>query len=134
MNVLNVYKDEKLEMTCYGVGAIPYRHIESLAENGRVFKWNGERISVKQIMELNPNKSKSKKTDITKPISDTKEDITKPRNTRGKRKIYCKELNKTFESAAMAAKELNINPAQISVGISKGKSVRGYTFTVSEEE
>ena len=135
LNVLNVYYQGRLEITCYGAGAIPYQSIQSLAENGRIFKWNGEKLSAKQVMELNPDKPKPKKTDITKPIQETKvqEDITKPRNTRSKRKIYCKELNKTFESASIAAKELNINPAQISAAISKQKSVRGYTFTVSEE-
>lgn len=134
MNILNVYsKEGRLEMTCYGVGAIPYHSIESLAKNGRTFRWNGEKISVKQVMELDPdNKKKAKKSVIEEP-TDTKVDITKPTKSRKGRKIYCAELNKTFDTAAQAAKELNINPAQISQGISKGKPVRGYTFTVKEE-
>ena len=89
---------------------IPYDNLDSMNKAGFKFKLDGKRISVKDL------KSRRKGS------------ATKSKSSDEVYIIRCVETNKTYNKQSDAARDLGIDPAQVSDSIKTGRKRSGYTF------
>lgn len=102
-------------------------HIDTNRENNI---WTNLRFVTHKENQNNPlTKERMSKREYTE---EYKEKLSK--NNSRKRKVYCIELNKIFESIMDAEKELNVNHRQVSA-VCKGKlkTHHGYRFMYYED-
>lgn len=90
---------------------IPYDNLDSMNKAGFKFKLDGKRITVKDIKERR-KKVSSRSADGDSVYV-----------------IRCIETGKTYNKQSDAARDLGIDPAQVSDSIKTGRKRSGYTFT-----
>ena len=99
-------------METTSVSCIPFDQLDSMSKAGFKFKLDKKRASVteiKKLAKLKPSAS-SNKTFV----------------------IRCLETNKIYGKQSEAAKDLGIDPAQVSDSIRTGRKRSGYTFVKEE--
>lgn len=79
---------------------IPYRHLKSMEAAGHRFKVDGKFVSASKLLQKREVKTY----------------------------IRCIETGEVFSKQSEAAKQLNIDPAQVSDSLKTGKKRSGYTF------
>ena len=103
----------KMHTSCES--CIPYESLDSMVKWGYKFKLDGKMIS-KSALIARRDKMNKKDNDVV-----TLEDV----HIHG---ILCVETGRIYDKQASAAKDLGIDPAQVSDSIKTGRTRSGYTF------
>ena len=106
--------DKQSKMGTDHVECIPWDNIFSMSQAGYTFKYQGKIISKTALLSLN-----AKSTSTVSSV-DCKAN-SKPR-------IKCIDTGTIYNSQSEAAKDLKIDPAQVSDSIKTGRPRSGYTF------
>lgn len=122
-------------MTTTSVESIPFENLDIMAAAGYKFKVDGKVVAksnVKSAVEssLGHSVDLRAKSNNTKPIEDLPkaEDITDTSLKKPTRKVRCLENNKIYNTQSEAARDLGIDPAQVSDSVKSGRPRSGYTF------
>lgn len=103
--------DKALKMVTNSAECLPKEHVDDMFAEGYVFKDSGKLMTKSQVKSA-------------KGTSDT--DVTAPS---GKPYILCVTTGKVYVNQSAAARDLGIDPAQVSDSIKTGKIRSGYLFT-----
>lgn len=98
---------------------IPFNQLDSMTTSGYRFKIDGKFVSKKDIARvvkcsLQPTSELSRSTD------------SKSANT--SKQVRCKDTGIVYANQSAAARDLGIDPAQVSDSIKTGRPRSGYTF------
>lgn len=112
---------------------IPFEHIDSMAAAGYKFKVNGKltaksnvRDAVRAALDAGVGHRAESSTDE---IASNNPATTVTTSTGSKsRSVRCIETGKVYHNQSAAAKDLGIDPAQVSDSIKTGRPRSGYTF------
>lgn len=88
---------------------VPWDDISNMAQAGYTFKWEGQSISKTLLLKRITEGSRYFES---KPVSG----------------VLCVETGKVYNKQSEAAKDLGIDPAQVSDSIKTGRPRSGYTF------
>ena len=102
--------DKKLKMVTNSAECLPKEHVDEMFAAGYVFKEGGKTMTKSQV------KSAHLMTDVS-----ASEVMSKPR-------ILCVTTGKLYVNQSAAAKDLGIDPAQVSDSIKTGRPRSGYVF------
>ena len=91
---------------------VPWEDIPDMAKAGHTFKWEGKPISKSSLL------SKYSYAGSIKEIQPDKTQI----------RILCLETGTVYNKQSEAARDLGIDPAQVSDSIKTGRPRSGYTF------
>lgn len=109
--------DGKCKMHTEHESCIPYEHIDSMASAGYHFWLDNKKVSKYQLLKQNAISPKSQGRIFEKST---------------KFVIKCVETNKQYPNQSSAARDLGIDPAQVSDSIKTGRKRSGYTFVKEE--
>ncbi len=94
---------------------IPFNSLDSMSKSGHYFLIDGKKKSKKSILDEFEDYSNSSINDAKIKIIHSKQ-------------IRCVDTGNIYNSQAEAARELGIDPAQVSDSIKTGRPRSGYTF------
>lgn len=108
-------------------------HKRRIGESGKK-KWQNEEYRNKMTGENHWNYGKHHSEETKQKMRDNHADLKGSKHSKAK-KIYCIELNKSWDSITECAEELGLNRANI-ISCCKGrqKTVKGYHFKYSNEQ
>lgn len=104
--------DGERKMYTEHTSCIPFHDINSMSAVGYTFKLDGQLVSKQAIFALETESQSS--------------DSTCTSNTQVR--IRCLETGSLYKKQSDAARDLNIDPAQVSDSIKTGRKRSGYTF------
>ena len=104
--------DKRLKMGTDYIFLIPWDDISSLHSFGYTFRYNGKSISKNQLMSIRTNDKSGSNIDT---------EYTS-------RSVICVETGRRYKTQSEAAKDIGIDPAQVSDSIKTGRPRSGYTF------
>jgi len=127
-NSIDKIKQARKEQTNinYQIGLEKLHSEESILKRSDTFKKLYSQGLIKHWSKGQTKENNSTLADIGRKISKT----TKGREGKNKKPIYCKEINKSFDSVTQASRELDLKQGDISnVLTGRQKSTKQYTFT-----
>lgn len=102
--------DGKCKMCTEYESCIPYEHLDSMTRAGYIFRLDNKKVSKHQLMTITSISPKSQGRISSRFV------------------IKCIETSKEYATQADAARDMNIDPAQVSDSIKTGRKRSGYTF------
>lgn len=105
----------KVQMVTESARCMAAEDLDAMAKNGWYFTLDGKKIKASAIRKM---------VGETAPV----EDDTPKEVVKYSRKVKCINNNKIYANQAEAARDLNIDPAQVSDSIRTGRPRSGYTF------
>lgn len=98
--------DNKVFMWTTTLSCIPFEHLATMEQGGYRFRLDGKFVTRSQVNALNPTAPRSQSVSG----------------------IRCINNGKVYKNQAEAARDLHIDPAQVSDSIKTGRPRSGYTF------
>ena len=108
--------DKELKMVTNSAECLPKEHVDEMFAAGYVFKESGKTMTKSQVK-------------LARGMTDAS--IVSPT---GKPYILCVTTGKMYPNQSAAAKDLGIDPAQVSDSIKTGRPRSGYVFTKEYNE
>lgn len=120
MSLFEVYgADNQLKMHTNNKDCIyDAQQLSSLQSTGHYFKLEGKRATKSQVLEFRGSSPRESGFSLLR--SQVQEST--------KKQILCENNGKIYQNQAEAAKDLGIDPAQVSDSIKTGRPRSGYTF------
>lgn len=109
--------DGQCKMVTEYESCIPYEYIDSMSKSGYKFRIDGKIVSKMNIRAVIESKNNIK--NLEKPASI---------ESKSSRQVRCIDTGKVYKNQSEAAKDLNIDPAQVSDSIKTGRPRSGYRF------